>query len=145
MIVHTKYQGSISCGYSKNIFSCFPYTCISLCKSCDPTIYQRIYISPNEKFEYGYPHSNALLQSCLKLERYKPHKATINPTKCGLINDVKLFRVVYHRIYSICHKFLTSNQTLYYKSKCIRIVHNGLIVQKTRKLYICVQNIYFPF
>ena len=129
----------------KNIFSCFLYTCISLCKTCDTMVYQTIYISPNEKFEYGYPHSNALQQSRLKLERYKPHKATINPAKCGIINDVKLFRTVYYRKYSICHKFLTSNQTLCYKSKCISIVHNRLSVQKTRKQYICVQNIYFPF
>ena len=33
------------------------------------------YTSPNENFEYGYLHSNALLQSCLKLERSKPQKA----------------------------------------------------------------------
>ena len=27
--------------------------------------YIRRYTSPNENFEYGYPHSNTLLQSCL--------------------------------------------------------------------------------
>ena len=36
---------------------------------------------PMEKIEYGYPHSNALLQFCLKLERCKPHKALRHPTK----------------------------------------------------------------
>ena len=67
--------------------------------------------SPNEKLEYGYPHFNALLQSPLKLERCKPHKASCHPKKCDVINDVKL-----------CCKFLTlSNQTSRYKSKCIRI------------------------
>ena len=35
--------------------------------------YIRRYTSPNENFEYGYPHSNALLQFELKLERCKPH------------------------------------------------------------------------
>ena len=37
--------------------------------------YIRRYTSQNENFLYGYPHSNALLQSRLKLERCKPHKA----------------------------------------------------------------------
>ena len=42
---------------------------------------------PKWNFEYGYPHSNAVLQSRLKLERCKRHHAT----KCDIINDVKLF------------------------------------------------------
>ena len=64
--------------------------------------YIRHYTSPNENFEYGYPH----LQSQLKLEHCKSHKAARHPTKCDVINDVKLFPTVYHR------KFLTlSNQT----------------------------------
>ena len=37
--------------------------------------YIRGYTSPNENFEYGYPHSKALLLFRLKLERWKPHKA----------------------------------------------------------------------
>ena len=56
------------------------------------------------------------LQSRLKLERCKPHKAASNPMKCNVINDVKLFRRVY------CRKVLTlTKQTLHYISKCIRI------------------------
>ena len=59
-----------------------------------------------------------------KLKRCKPHKAARHPTICDVINDVKLFPTVYHRIY--CRKFLTlSNQKsryTCYKSKCIRIV-----------------------
>ena len=31
--------------------------------------YTRRYTTPNENFEYGYPHSNAFLQFRLKLER----------------------------------------------------------------------------
>ena len=82
--------------------------------------YIRRYSSPNENFEYGYPHSNERLQFKLKLERYKPHKAARLPTKCDVINDVKLFPTVYRRIY--CRKFLTlSNQTSLYKLICIRI------------------------
>ena len=75
---------------------------------------------PNENFEYGYPHSIALLQFECKLERCKPHKAARHPTKCDLIIDVKLFPTVYCRIY--CRKFLTlSNQTSCNKLKCLRI------------------------
>ena len=32
------------------------------------------YTSPNKYFEYGYPHSNALLQISLELERWKSIK-----------------------------------------------------------------------
>ena len=59
--------------------------------------YIRRYTSPNENFEYGYPHSNALLQSCLKLESCKSHKAAPRPTKCDVINDVKVFLTVYRQ------------------------------------------------
>ena len=82
--------------------------------------YIRRYTSPNENFEYGYPHSNALLLFPLKLERCKLHKAARQPTICDVINDVKQFPTVYRRIY--CRNFLTlSNQTSRYKIKCIRI------------------------
>ena len=80
------------------------------------------YNSPNEIFEYGYPHSNALLQFNHQLEHCKQHKATRHPTKCDIINDVKLFLTVYRRKY--CLKFLmfsNLNQASCYKSKCIRI------------------------
>ena len=86
----------------------------------DLRTYIRRYTSPNENFEYGYPHSNALLQFRLELERWKPHKAARHQTRCDVINNVKLFPTVYHRIY--CRKFLTlSNQTSRYKIKCIRM------------------------
>ena len=48
-------------------------------------IYERI--SDDIPFEYGYPHSNALLQFECKLERCKPHKAARHQTKCDVIND----------------------------------------------------------
>ena len=44
-----------------------------------------------KNFEYGYPHSNALLQFYLNFERYMPHKAACHLTKCDVINNVKLF------------------------------------------------------
>ena len=82
--------------------------------------YIRRYTSPNENFEYGYPHSHEILQFYLNFEHSKSHKAAHHPTKCDVINDVKLFPTVYQRIY--CCKFLTlSNQTLRDKTKCIRI------------------------
>ena len=43
------------------------------------------------EFEHGYPHSNALLQFCFKFERWKLHRLTHHPTKCEVINNVKLF------------------------------------------------------
>ena len=86
----------------------------------DFLLYIRRYTSPNGKFEYGYSHSNALLQFTLKLKHCKPHKAACHQTKCDVINDVKLFPTVYCRIY--CRKVLMLfNGTSRYKSKCIRI------------------------
>ena len=83
--------------------------------------YIRRYTSPNENFECGYPHSNAILQFRLESERWKPHKAARHPRKCDVINDVKLFPAVYRRI--CCRKCLTlSNQTSRYISKCIRMM-----------------------
>ena len=43
--------------------------------------YIRRYTSPNENFEHSYPHSNAFLQSHLKYEHFKPHKAACRPKK----------------------------------------------------------------
>ena len=50
-------------------------------------IYDRISqnMSPNNYFEYSYPNSNGLLQSCLKLKH-------CHPRKCDVINDVILFQ-----------------------------------------------------
>ena len=82
----------------------------------------RRYTSPNENFEYGYPHSNAFLQFCPQLDGYKLQKAACHPTICSVINDVILFPTVYPRIY--CHKLWTlSNQTSRYKNQvhiCIK-------------------------
>ena len=65
--------------------------------------------SPNENFEYGYPHSNAILQFHLKLKHCKPHNAVPQPMKCDVINEVSLLPTVHPRIY--CRKMLTlSNQ-----------------------------------
>ena len=69
---------------------------------CDFRTFFRQYTSRNENFKYGYPHSNALLQFRLKLERYKPHNAR-HLMKCDVTNDIKLFPTVYGRIN--CHKF----------------------------------------
>ena len=56
-------------------------------------------------------------------DRIRALQAARHPTKCDVINDVKLFPALYRRIYY--RKFLTlSNQTqkqVHYKSKCIRI------------------------
>ena len=58
-----------------------------------PNVYIRQYTSPNEHFEYRYPHSNTLLLQFRQIGA---------PTKCDVISDVKLFPTVYSRIY--CRK-----------------------------------------
>ena len=61
-------------------------------------------ISPeNENFEYGYSHFNELLQTRLKSEHCERYEAARHPTKCDVINDVKLFPTINRRIY--CRKF----------------------------------------
>ena len=65
---------------------------------CDFLTYIRRCTSPMENFDYGYPHSNAFLQFYLIFECYMPHKAACHLTKCGVINDVKLFPTVYGRV-----------------------------------------------
>ena len=52
---------------------------------CDFRTYIRRYISPNENFEYGYPHSYALLQFHLNLDRCKSHKAACHSTEYDVI------------------------------------------------------------
>ena len=49
--------------------------------------YKQRYTSPNENFRYGYPHSNALPQSRLKLERCKPHKSAQTVIKANVIQQ----------------------------------------------------------
>ena len=76
-----------------------------------------------ENFEYGYPHSNALLQLCLKLKHCKPHNVALLPTKCDVIIDVKLFSTVYRRIY--CRKFLRfSIRSRFTKARILCIRNN---------------------
>ena len=70
-------------------------------------------------FEYSYAHFNALLQYRFKLERCKPHKAARYPTKCGVINDVKILPTVSQDILS--QSFDVIHQTSRSKIKCIRI------------------------
>ena len=98
--------------------------------------YIRQYTSPNENFEYGYLHSDALLYIRLKLECYKPHKASRHPTKCDVVNDVELFPTVYHRIY-YCKFTTLSHQILRYKIKCIRII--------VALIFLCVFFFFFFF
>ena len=85
-----------------------------------------LFISPNEQFEYGYPHSNAFL--CLftvkiffrlESEHYKPHRAACHTTKCDIINDIKLFPTITQNILLHISNFI--QQTPYYISKCIRM------------------------
>ena len=89
--------------------------------------YIRRYTSPNDKFEYGYPHSNVLFNIftskpgiCFKNISYM---SDVYPRRWPVISDVAHdvgFPTVYRGIY--CRKFLTLfNQTSRYICKCIRI------------------------
>ena len=103
--------------------------------------YIRRYTSPNENFEYGYPHSNALLTFSLQKDgenvlccAYTSSNAScikplasciyslVNQWKATLRNDVG-FPTVNRRIY--CRNFMTlSNQTLRCICKCIRMCND---------------------
>ena len=62
------------------------------------------------------------------LQRCKSHKAARHPMICDVINDVKLFPIVYRRIY--CRIFFKlSSQTSRYKCKCIRTANGCFFVQ----------------
>ena len=92
------------------------------------------YTSPNENFNYDYPHSNALLTFSLKITLWKCtlflpttsdcqlHIFTcdvLNQWKATLCNDVG-FATVYGKIF--CHIFMTlSNQMSSWLCKCIRM------------------------
>ena len=66
--------------------------------------------SQNESFYYSYPHSNALLQFRLELERCKPHKASHHPKKCDVINDLKQLKTVCMLQYILAQVFQSSKQ-----------------------------------
>ena len=93
----------------------------------DSTFISGKYTSLSKHFEYGYPHSNALLCRFsvkilfhLKSECCKAQKATCHPTNCGANNDIKLLLTVNCRIN--CPKFLTvSNQMARYISMCVKM------------------------
>ena len=69
-------------------------------KMWSPTAYRLIYLH-KWKFWILLSHSNVLLQFCLILEPCKPQKSACHPTKCAVINDVKLFPTVYLGIYTV--------------------------------------------
>ena len=72
-----------------------------------------------------------LMLSHLKLENCKPYKASRHPTKCDVINDVKLFLTVYRSIY--LHEYLMlSIETSHSQSKCIRIYYNYAMITDLR-------------
>ena len=84
-------------------------------------MYIRRYTSPDEIVEYGYPHSNALLQFCLKFESCKPYNAARHQTLCDVINRVKPCPTVYPAIFSqdrsskypLLLEYSSSNGTLF--------------------------------
>ena len=97
--------------------------------------YNRRYTSPNEHFEYGYPHSNALFNIySSKAQHFAPNWSFVRNVKqlCHPITSDVTYDVgaptVYRTIYWC--KFLTlSNQMLCYICKCIRICNTSLKVE----------------
>ena len=91
--------------------------------------YNRWYTSPNESFEYGYPHSNALFNIySSKAQHFAPNWSFVSKAKQlrqPITSDVTYdidAPTVYRRIY--WRKFLTlSNQMSRYIHKCIRMFH----------------------
>ena len=89
--------------------------------------YNQWYTSPNEHFEYGYPHSNALFNIySTKSQYFAPNWSFVSNVKQlrqQITSDVTYdvgAQTVYRRIY--WRKFLTlSNQTSRYIRKCIRM------------------------
>ena len=89
--------------------------------------YNRRYTSPNEHFEYGYPHSNAFFNIYSSKARHFASNwsfvSNVKQLRQPIISDVTYdvgAPTVYRRIY--WRKFLTlSNQRSRYIRKCIRI------------------------
>ena len=59
----------------------------------------------------------ALPQFPLILKRCKPHSHLRHPTKCDVINDVKLFLTVYRTIY--CHNFVIFKKKISSRSELL--------------------------
>ena len=89
--------------------------------------YNRLYTSPNEHFEYGYPHSNALFNISSSMAQYfAPNWSFVSnvkqlrqPITSDVTYDVgapTVYRRIFWRKY-----FALSNQTSHYIRKCIRI------------------------
>ena len=70
----------------------------------------------------------ALLQSHLTLEHWKPHKAARHPSKCLVINDIKLFPTVYHRIY-VANVWLYPVRRHVSKASALELRFNSLIAR----------------
>ena len=130
-------MGRYIVGYSRNF--CFTLTCERSHKTWFPTVYLMIFL-PKWKFWIWFTHSNALLQFRLKKEHCMPHEAARHPTKCDVINDIKLFFTVYQRIY--CCKYLTlSMQMSRYKIKYIRILYYPLL-SRSLQFYSLIMKVF---
>ena len=95
--------------------------------------YKWRYTSPNENFEYGYPHSNALfIIYSSKAQHFAPNWSFVSNAKQlrqPITYDISA-PTVYCRIY--WRKFLTlSNQMSHYICKCIRMSFNHELVFTT--------------
>ena len=90
--------------------------------------YIRRYTSPNENFEYGYPHSNVLFNFYTSKPLYFVQNVSfvsdVNQYIDQSLATLLLTSGFRRYIAGYCRKFLTlSNQTLRYIHKCIRMVN----------------------
>ena len=75
-------------------------------------------IPPKRNLKMAIPILN-LMHFCTFVSNCSIEMCIKRPTKCDVINDVKLFPKVFCRIY--CRKFLTSNQMSYTKVSALEI------------------------
>ena len=81
----------------------------------DFPMFTRGYTSPNETVNMVIPilmSFYSLVSNWSVASRIKPHKGVCHPTKCHIINDVKLFLTVYHSILSQLFYIIQSDVAL---------------------------------
>ena len=97
-------------------------------------IMKKIFISGGISLDIGQKFSFTVTQERSR----KTCFWNVYPAKCDIINDVKLFQTVHHRIY--CHKFLMlSNQMSPYKIKSIRMVN---WTDKEKQIHVYIEHDY---
>ena len=80
--IHNFLLGRYIIGYT--VGNLVLWRCVSVAVKRDFRTYVRRYTSPNENFEYGYPHSNALLTFSLQKDNEDVHCCALMHSVCQL-------------------------------------------------------------